>query len=206
MEYLRKIVDSSDLEKGLSLPQSFRNRELEITVFPTEKECSLQSEDKLSYSYGPITDQNRDQVNRFTEDNWFSKEMVVNGRIINMSALEGIVCYDQSPNLIGLLTYLIQGNTFEIISLDSKKEHIGIGTKLLNQARQIAEMNNCNKISLTTTNDNLHALRFYQRRGFTLSALHVNAIDKARRLKPAIPVKGDFGIPIRDELELEFQL
>jgi hypothetical protein len=28
----------------------------------------------------------------------------------------------------------------------------------------------------------------------------------ARRLKPSIPLVGDFGIPIRDEIELELRL
>jgi hypothetical protein len=55
-----------------------------------------------------------------------------------------------------------------------------------------------------TTNDNLDALRFYQRRGFRLAALHRGAVDDSRaRLKPQIPPIGDHGIKLRDELELE---
>jgi hypothetical protein len=54
-----------------------------------------------------------------------------------------------------------------------------------------------------TTNDNLEALRFYQRRGFVLVALHAGAIAESRRLKPAIPLAGRYGIAIRDEIELE---
>lgn len=207
MEYLHKIVDSEELKKEFSLPPSLQNQKLEVIILPIEKNYFLQNgKNNLSYSYGPITNTNRDKVNRFIEENWFSQEMVVNGTIVNMSTLEGIVCYDQNLSIIGLLTYLIRNNTFEIISLDSKKENIGIGTELLNQAKQIAKTINCKKIYLNTTNDNLHALHFYQCRGFTLSALHVNSISKARQLKPTIPAKGDFGIPIRDEIELEFQL
>jgi hypothetical protein len=55
-----------------------------------------------------------------------------------------------------------------------------------------------------TTNDNVDALRFYQRRGFRLAELHPGAVDEARaRLKPEIPRVGDHGIPLRDELMLE---
>lgn len=55
-----------------------------------------------------------------------------------------------------------------------------------------------------TTND--EALRFYQRRGFRLSALRTGAVDESRsRLKPQIPTAGDFGIPVRDEIELEWR-
>ena len=57
---------------------------------------------------------------------------------------------------------------------------------------------------LTTTNDNVDALRFYQRRGFRLVALRPGAVDDARaRHKPAIPGTGAHGIPLRDELDLE---
>jgi ribosomal protein S18 acetylase RimI-like enzyme len=57
-------------------------------------------------------------------------------------------------------------------------------------------------IWVVTTNDNLEALRFYQRLGFRLRALRIGAVDDARvNLKPSIPVERD-GIAIRDELEL----
>lgn len=56
---------------------------------------------------------------------------------------------------------------------------------------------------LITTNDNTVALRFYQKRGFVLAAIHRNALEESRRLKPSIPLVGIDGIPIRDETELE---
>jgi hypothetical protein len=58
-----------------------------------------------------------------------------------------------------------------------------------------------------TTNDNVDALRFYQRRGFRLAALHQGAVDDSRaRLKPEIPEIGEHRIPLRDELDLELEL
>ncbi len=57
-------------------------------------------------------------------------------------------------------------------------------------------------IRVTTTNDNTSALRFYQRRGFHLSALRPGAVTKARLVKPEIPERGEHDIPIRDEIEL----
>jgi hypothetical protein len=59
---------------------------------------------------------------------------------------------------------------------------------------------------LVTSNDNLDAIRFYQRRGLRLVAVHPGAIDQAREIKPAIPLVGHYGIPIRDELEFELSL
>ncbi len=52
----------------------------------------------------------------------------------------------------------------------------------------------------------LDALRFYQKWGLRLVALHPNALEQSRRLKPEIPLVGRDGIPLRDELELEMTL
>ena len=67
-----------------------------------------------------------------------------------------------------------------------------------------AQCANCNV--LTTTNDNLNALRFYQKRGLVLVTVHRNALTRSRQLKPQIPLIGNDGIPLRDEIELEMIL
>jgi hypothetical protein len=59
---------------------------------------------------------------------------------------------------------------------------------------------------LITTNDNTKALRFWQKRGFRLAAVHRNAVEKSRKIKPEIPLTGNDGIPIKDEIELEMAL
>ncbi len=60
----------------------------------------------------------------------------------------------------------------------------------------------CRRVWLTTSNDNLEALRFYQRRGLRIVAVHRGAIDRARELKATIPLVGRHGIEIHDEIEL----
>ncbi len=64
-------------------------------------------------------------------------------------------------------------------------------------------MHGCRRLHVVTTNDNVDALRFYQKRGFVLCELRRDAITAGRRLKPTIPWLGTYGIPLRDELELE---
>ena len=64
----------------------------------------------------------------------------------------------------------------------------------------------CRRLSVVTTNDNVRALGFYQRRGFILSAFRKGAIEKSRRIKPEIPELCCDYIPIRDELELVLRL
>ena len=77
---------------------------------------------------------------------------------------------------------------------------------LLNEAVKEAIVKGCSKIILITTNDNLSALRFYQKRGFDMVTLYRNAVEQSRKLKPQIPLLGADGIPIRHEIELEMNL
>jgi RimJ/RimL family protein N-acetyltransferase len=90
--------------------------------------------------------------------------------------------------------------------LDALERHAGVATRLLAAAVDLARAQRLRRLWLVTTNDNLDALRFYQRRGMRLVAVHRGAVDAARRLKPSIPLVGDHGIPLHDELELEIRL
>ena len=60
----------------------------------------------------------------------------------------------------------------------------------------------CRRFWVVTTNDNVDALRFYQRRGFRLAELRTGAVDRSRQEKPQIPRTGDYGIPLHDEIDL----
>lgn len=93
----------------------------------------------------------------------------------------------------------------ELVALNAFSQWQGIGTRLISAcAERLASEHHT--LRLTTTNDNIDALRFYQRRGFRLAALRVGAVDEARWLKPAIPEFGEYGLPIRDEIDLALAL
>ena len=94
----------------------------------------------------------------------------------------------------------------EVITLNSLRAEIGVGSSLLGAAREAARAASCRRIWLITTNDNLAALKFYQKRGWRLAAIHRDALEESRRLKPEIPRVGIDGIPLRDEIELEIPL
>lgn len=109
--------------------------------------------------------------------------------------------------VVGVLTYVIAGDSCEVLTLHVEDRRQGLGTALLGEAQRVATAAGCRRLWLITTNDNLDALRFYQRRGMRLAALHAGAVDESRaRLKPDIPPIGEYGIPLRDELELELEL
>ena len=152
-----------------------------------------------------ISHENRKQVNNFIMSNWHSLDMAVRGEVVDMTVMEGFIAYYEE-NIIGLVTYRIEDNECEIMSLDSLRENQGIGTALVNKVVETAKKEKCIKVKLITTNDNINALCFYQKRGFDMVHLYHNAVDTARRLKPSIPMLGDFDIPIKHEIEFEMDL
>jgi len=94
----------------------------------------------------------------------------------------------------------------ELVTLDALRQQNGVGSALLAAVAKQAAARGCQRVWLITTNDNINAIRFYQRRGMRLIAVHPGAVDAARRIKPSIPVIGEHGIPIHDELEFELRL
>ena len=82
----------------------------------------------------------------------------------------------------------------------------GIGSKLIVQAIEEARARGCKRLFLITTNDNLNALGFYQRRGFEIASIYRGAVNESRKTKPGIPLVGYNNIPLRDEIELEIVL
>ena len=104
--------------------------------------------------------------------------------------------------MVGLLTYEVRGATLEIVTINAAERTRGVGTALVEAAVAAARSNGCTEVRVTTTNDNVDALRFYQRRGFRLVELRPDALARSRELKPEIPAVGAYGIPLRDELEL----
>ncbi|MGE7691354.1 GNAT family N-acetyltransferase [Lysinibacillus sp. NPDC097214] len=146
----------------------------------------------------------QDVVHFFTE-HWGSTEMVISSGIYDCSKLEGFVYVDEQNTILGLVTYSIREEECEIISLDSIVEGKGIGSLLVQAVEENAFEQGCILITLITTNDNLHALKFYQKRGYHLVEIIQNAVEQARAYKPEIPLIGNDGIPIRDEIRLAKQ-
>ena len=109
--------------------------------------------------------------------------------------------------LVGAATYTIEGEACEVLTLHAGVRFAGTGSALLVALEELARGAGCRRLWVVTTNDNLDALRFYQRRGFRLAHLRPGAVDESRQqLKPEIPRLGEHDIPLRDELELELHL
>lgn len=152
-----------------------------------------------------IREDDREWINNFIQEQWGSSVVVSKGVLHHPSNLPGFIIENDGVRQ-GLLTYRINQNECEIVTLNSQVECRGIGSALIDSMRKKASELGCDRIWLITTNDNMKAIRFYQKRGFVLAALHRNAIEESRKLKPEIPQRGADGIPIRDEIEMEMML
>lgn len=150
----------------------------------------------------PLEKKDEDWVRVFMVEHWGSEEMVIRGEVVQMVGLPGFAALRDGKR-VGLVTYQVSGEECEITSLDSLEEKQGIGTRLIAAVNRAARELNCKRLILVTTNDNLKALRFYQKRGFRLRMIWPGAVDLGRQIKPHIPLIGENGIPIHDELELE---
>ncbi len=177
------------------------------------------------FSIVPIQAADRAWLRQFWIEHWGAAEMVSRGKVHRVDDLPGFVALGScaegllrpaptgnesaaqpGARVCGVATYCIENEQCELLSIDSLAEGQGIGSALLDAVRQAAASACCRRLWLITTNDNLPALRFYQRRGLRLVAVHAGAVDQSRRIKPSIPETGLDGIPLRDEIELEFLL
>jgi len=152
-----------------------------------------------------ISSLNRNLVDEFIEQHWCTTTMIIRGKEIDMTKTEGFY-FSKGEDIIGLITYIVYENILEVTSLDSLQENQGIGSKLLDAVIYEAKNRRLQKIVLITTNDNINAIRFYQKRGFDMVRLYHNALNISRKMKPEIPLIGENSIPLRHEIEFELSI
>lgn len=149
----------------------------------------------------------RPAVARVLSERWGTTTMISRGARHDAASGPAFVA-ERGGRLVGVATYVMTGgdHDVELLTLDALDEHRGVGSVLVEAVVAAAAAAGCARVVLVTTNDNTGALRFYQRRGFRLVALRAGAVDAARKDKPEIPLTGNDGIPIHDELELALDL
>jgi GNAT superfamily N-acetyltransferase len=152
----------------------------------------------------PVDLDDGDWIAQFITERWGAEFIAAHYEVFHCRDLPGFVA-TEGEEKVGLLTYKIVGDDCEIVSLDSLRPCFGIGTGLVDAVKAAAVEAGCRRLWLVTTNDNMDALRFYQKRGFVLVKINRNAVEFARKLKP-VPLIGADGIPLRDEIELEMIL
>lgn len=156
----------------------------------------------MSFILRPVNKMDIPYIRDVFTSRWDADFIVSRGKKHVPEELHGFIATIDGRN-VGLLTYKIVKNAMEIISIDSFQERLGIGTALINQAIKKAKTCGVYRVFIITTNDNVDALRFYQKRGFYMVKIYPKGVEESRKIKQSIPFIGEYGIPLRDEIELE---
>jgi len=159
----------------------------------------------MAFELRRLGEEDLPRLRQFWKENWGDEFVVAHGVIYRPDTLDGFVAMD-GEEWVGEVTFHVTDDECEIVSLDSRREGLGLGTALIEEVIEAARAKGCRRVFLITTNDNLCALGFYQKRGFELVAVHRGAVNESRKIKPSIPLIGNDGIPLLDEIELEMLL
>lgn len=138
-------------------------------------------------------------------ERWSDGTIFVRGRLVSPRDVEGVGAYS-GAQLQGVATWRIEQGAFYLLTLNNITDRRGVGVALLAAVLGTARRQGFPFMRAMLSNDNIPALRFYQKRGFRVIAVHSGVVDMMRELKPSIPQLGFDGIPMRDELELEIVL
>ncbi|MBD0384738.1 GNAT family N-acetyltransferase [Paenibacillus sedimenti] len=150
----------------------------------------------------PLNENDKEWLKDLWLSEWGGEIMVSKGKKHHFQDLDSVIAWVDDVR-VGAATYRIGIHDCELMSINSTVEGLGIGSNLISTVEQKVKQSGINRIWLIISNDNLDALKFYQRRGYRITAVYPNAIDEARKLKPTIPKVGYYDIPIHDEIELE---
>lgn len=157
------------------------------------------------FNIRPLDETLKSWAHDLIDREWGPPGIVTRGKLHETARLSGFVATELDEP-IGLITFHIERNECEIVSLNSLKKKRGVGSALIEAVVEAAKTRGCRRVWVITTNDNTSSLRFYQMRGFHIRAVYPNALDISRKLKSTIPLTGRDGIPLRDEIELEILL
>lgn len=191
----------------LEAPEQYKNKIISIyneIQEDLEKEVDIENDDNY-FEIRKIDESDQNWMNDYIKEHWNSTFIVSINENHYANKLNGFVALSKEKP-VGLLTYHINEYQCEIVTLNSSIERIGIGSSLIENVINEAIANNCERIWLITTNDNIKAFSFYQKKGFLIKNFYLNEVDKLREIKPNIPEISENNIPIKDIIEFEYIL
>ncbi len=155
---------------------------------------------------GSVEPASREFIRRVWDEYSAGEPLVTGRREYVLSEVEGFAWRADDGRDLGLVTWFVDGDQAEIVSLHALEQGRRIGARLMDAAEEELRRRGVKTAYITTTNDNLRALSFYVRRGYRLVRLHLGVMDRVRQAKPHVPLVGNDGIPLQDMWELERDL
>jgi N-acetylglutamate synthase-like GNAT family acetyltransferase len=159
----------------------------------------------MSFHIRPINNSDKEWITGLLKEWWAGPKIVTRGKVHMADEYPGFIA-TKDRQRVGLITYRIDDNECEIASMNSLAEGIGIGSALVEAVKNVAIAQKCERLWLITTNDNIKALKWWKKRRFRQVVTYLNSVEQSRLLKPEIPLTGNDGIPIRDEIELQMKI
>jgi GNAT superfamily N-acetyltransferase len=144
----------------------------------------------------------QEEIKEVWEDRWYDLVVCLN-TVYTPADVEGLALVDDQDEMVGLVTYRVDGPAGQIVTLDTIIRGRGFGRRLLEAVESKFHNLGLGRAWALMTNDNLRAAGLYLSRGYRLTRIHLDAIDRVRERKPHLPERGYEGIPIRDLWEFE---
>jgi ribosomal protein S18 acetylase RimI-like enzyme len=144
----------------------------------------------------------KDEVEAVWNDRWFG--IVVGlSTVYEPADVEALALVDSLDELVGLVTFQVDGPSGQIVTLDTILRGRGFGRQLLEAVENTFHNRGLGRAWALMTNDNLRAAGLYLSRGYRLVRVHLDAVKRVREHKPRLPERGYEGILIRDLWEFE---
>ena len=149
------------------------------------------------------TDSDRAAARELFQRDFGRTRIVAFGEVMDIDAMPALVAVLRTEPS-GALAYRLLGDSLHIVALatDPMWQRSGVGGYLIAEAELLARRLRLKRVVISTTNDNLPALHFYQRRGYILTELVANSVVAHTHQE----IAGFGGIPVRDEIRLEKKL
>jgi len=154
---------------------------------------------------GRIEPVDREYIRRHWEETW-GLPVVSIDRTYEPEDVQGLVWRDEWGDAQGLITWHIEGEHAEIVTVDAYQQGRHIGGRLLDGAEAELRRRGVHHATIVTTNDNLRAIAFYVRRGYRMVRIALDDMERVRKIKPSVPRLGLNNVPLRDMIELEKDL
>jgi len=168
------------------------------TLCPT---CQTKTPQAANYTITkPTTNKETKTIRKLVQRFWGEQEQLTFNKTYTVAQLPAYIAKTQN-NIIGFISSAETENAIIIVALGVLPEHqnSGIGKALLKKVEAQAKRHHKTKLLVSTSNDDLPALAFYQSLGFQIYEVRPNVIAE----KHGKIIKGIGGLPVRDELRLQ---
>jgi ribosomal protein S18 acetylase RimI-like enzyme len=162
---------------------------------------SCTKKNTLNYSTNKVTlDKEKKKIREFVKQFWGEEEQLTFDRKFTVAQLPAYVA-KSGNDTIGFVSFAEMDDAIIIVALGilPTYQNAGVGKSLIEKVEAEAKRLGKKKLLVSTSNDDLPALAFYQSLGFQIYEVKPNTIAE----KHGTVLKGIGGLPIRDELRLQ---